>query len=307
MASVTTADLPPGSRPLSLFAIGIMTVLCFSWGFNQVAVKLAMPDIPPLMQASLRSFGALAVVAFIAKLRGIALFRRDGTLLVGILLGVLFACEFIFVYRGLLWTSASRAVMFLYTAPFFVALGAVLFLAERLSVVQWGGLALSFFGLVVAFGAPQTGVDAATLFGDGMMIFGAMFWAATTLLFKASKLARVPAEKAMAYQVAVSGPILALAAWLFGETMPAMPALLPLASLAYQTFWVVGCTFLIWYMLMGTYAASKLSAFTFVTPLFGVAAGHLVLGEPISLGFAVAVAFVVLGLILVNRRPAGAR
>ena len=127
---------------------------------------------------------------------------------VGILLGVLFACEFIFVYRGLLWTSASRAVMFLYTAPFFVALGAVLFLAERLSVVQWGGLALSFFGLVVAFGAPQTGVDAATLFGDGMMIFGAMFWAATTLLFKASKLARVPAEKAMAYQVAVSGPIL---------------------------------------------------------------------------------------------------
>ena len=74
-----------------------------------------------------------------------------------------------------------------------------------------------------------------------------------------------------------------------------------LASLTYQTVWVVGITFLLWYMLMKTYSASKLSAFTFVTPLFGVAAGHIVLNEPISAAFAVAVAFVIAGLFLVNK------
>ena len=64
---------------------------------------------------------------------------------------------------------------------------------------------------------------------------------------------------------------------------------------------MVGITFLLWYVLMKTYSASKLTAFTFITPLFGVAAGHVVLHEPISAAFAVAVALVIAGLFLVNR------
>lgn len=140
------------------------------------------------------------------------------------------------------------------------------------------------------------------LFGDCLIITGAAFWAATTLLFKASALAKAPAEKAMAYQLAVSAPILAVFAVLFGERFTGMPGTVALASLAYQTIWVVGITFLIWYALMKTYSASKLSSFSFITPLFGVAAGHFVLGEPISPGFVAAAAFVIAGLVLVNRR-----
>ena len=294
---------PSAARALTPGAIALMLMLCLSWGFNQIAVKLALPDVPPMMQALIRSAGALPVILTAGWLRGVKFFERDGTLGPGLIAGVLFGVEFVLIFAGLVFTSASRAAVFLYTAPFFVALGARGFLGERLSALQWAGMALSFLGIVIAIGAPQADVDAKVVFGDLLIIAGAALWAATTLLFKATALSQAPAEKAMAYQLAVSAPILAVCAVLFGESMTRMPGALALASLAYQTLWVVGITFLIWYALMKTYSASKLSSFTFITPLFGVAAGHFMLGEPISSGFIIAAAFVIAGLVLVNRRP----
>lgn len=80
-----------------------------------------------------------------------------------------------------------------------------------------------------------------------------------------------------------------------------MPSALALGSLAYQTVWVVSVTFVVWFALIARYSASRLSAFTFLTPLFGVAAGHLVLNEPLTTAFAAAVVLVAAGLVLVNR------
>src|SRR5258708_16519820 len=137
-------------RPLSPGAVAVMLMLCLSWGFNQIAVKLALPDIPPFLQATIRSAGALPVLLIIGSLRGVKFFERDGTLSAGLFAGVLFGAEFVLIFRGLLLTSASRAVVFLYTAPFFVALGSFQVLGERLSGVQWGGLALSFLGVALA-------------------------------------------------------------------------------------------------------------------------------------------------------------
>ncbi len=303
MASVTEVSLaPPASRPLSAAAVAIMLLLCLSWGFNQVSVKLALPDFPPLLQAAIRSVGALVVVLIGVRIRGLEVFKRDGTLKAGIVLGSLFALEFVFINIGLTFTTASRAIIFLYTTPFFVALGANALLGEKLGPMQWAGMALSFAGVIAAIGIPQADVDARVMIGDVMLIGGAIAWAATTLVFKATRLAKAPAEKAMVYQLSVSAPLLFLFAWLAGERMTHWPTAVPLAAFAYQTIWVVGCTFLIWYVLMKSYAASKLSAFTFITPLFGVAAGHYVLNEPLSAGFAVAAVLVVAGLVLVNRR-----
>src|SRR6266700_2009675 len=104
----------------------------------------------------------------------------------------------------------------------------------------------------------------------------------------------------MLYQLVVSTPLLALAAIVLGEKMTATPSVLALGSLAYQTIWVVAITFVVWFALIVRYSASRLSAFTFLTPLFGVAAGHLVLGEPITSAFAAAVALVAAGLLLVD-------
>jgi drug/metabolite transporter (DMT)-like permease len=290
------------TRPLDALAAAIVVVLCLSWGFNQVSVKLALHDIPPLTQAAIRSFGATLVVAVWALARGQALFTRDGTLAAGLACGALFGVEFILIYQGLVYTTATRAVLFLYLAPFFVVLGARIFLpADRFHLPQWTGLALSFAGMLVAFGLPTPALDPRQIVGDIMMVGAAMLWAATTLLIKASRLSRISSEKVMLYQLVVSGPMLAFAAFVAGEHLPQAPSALALGALAYQTFWVVSVTFVVWFALVVRYSANRLSAFTFLTPLFGVAAGHLVLGEPLTGAFAAAVALVAGGLVLVNR------
>jgi drug/metabolite transporter (DMT)-like permease len=290
------------TRRLDAAAAAIMLMLCLSWGFNQVATKLAIHDIPPLMQATIRSVVAALLIAGWCRLRGIAIFGRDGTLGAGLISGVLFAGEFIMVYQGLAYTTATRGTLFLYLAPFFVVLGARIVLpVDRFSLAQWLGLALSFAGMGLAFGLPTPAEDPRQMLGDLMMVAAALFWAATTLLTKASALNRVSAEKMMLYQLVVSAPIMAAAAWLLGEHITQAPSALATGALAYQTIWIVSITFVIWYALVKRYSANRLSAFTFLAPLFGVAAGHLVLGEPLTLAFAAAVALVAGGLVLVNR------
>jgi drug/metabolite transporter (DMT)-like permease len=288
-------------RPLTPGAVALMLMLCLSWGFNQIAVKLALPDIPPMLQATIRSSGALVVLFLIARLRGVKLFERDGTLRSGLFAGLLFGLEFVMIYRGLLLTSASRAVVFLYTAPFFVALGSYQFLGERLRASQWGGLALCFAGVALAIGVPQADVDASVLLGDLLIVGGGALWAATTLLVKATPLLRAPPEKALGYQVALSVPILGFAAWISGETLTRVPGPLALTLMVYQAVWVVGLTFLIWFALVKTYSASKLSAFTFITPLFGVVASYFIMHDTLTPIFGAAALLVIAGLYLVNR------
>jgi len=278
-----------------------MLMLCLSWGFNQIAVKLALPDIPPLLQATIRSAGALPVLLIIGSLRGVQFFERDGTLGAGLLAGLLFGLEFVLIFRGLLLTSASRAVVFLYTAPFFVALGSYQVLGERLSGVQWGGLALSFLGVALAIGVPQADVDANVLLGDLMIVGGGAVWAATTLVAKGTRLRFAAPEKALGYQVALSIPMLGAAAWLSGETLTRLPGPLALSLMAYQAIWVVGTTFTLWFALVKTYSASKLSAFTFITPLFGVVASYFIMHDTLTPVFGAAALFVIAGLFLVNR------
>lgn len=296
-------ETPPSSteRPLDTSAIALVLLLCLTWGFNQVVVKLLLPEIPPLTQAFLRSLGGLAVVLLVALVRRVSLLTSDGTLRAGLWAGTLFGIEFIFLYSGLLWTTASRASVFLYTAPFFVAFGSYRYLGERLSRLQWAGLALSFVGVAVAIGVPQPNVDAKVMLGDAFMIAAGSLWAATTLIVKASRLRDAPAEKGLAYQLVVSLPILGAAALIGGESIGKFPETWSILLMLYQAVWVVGATFLLWFGMIKTYSASKLSAFTFVTPLFGVAAGYFILGEPLTAAFGVAAVLVTAGLYLVNR------
>jgi len=290
------------SRPLDALAIAVTVALCLTWGFNQVAVKLAIADVPPLIQSVARSLIAAVLVAAWARLRGIALLKRDGTLPAGIVAGVLFALEFVLIYRGLLWTTATRAVLFIYLAPFLVVIGSRwLIPGDHFRPSQWLGMVLSFVCIIVAFGLPPPAADPHQLLGDVMMVAAAVAWAATTLVIKVSRLNLVSAEKTMLYQLVVSIPVLAAAALIFGERIDAMPSPLALGAVAYQAVWVVSVTYVAWFALIVRYSASRLSAFTFLTPLFGVAAGHLVLNEPLTPPFALAVALVAGGLLLVNR------
>lgn len=213
----------------------------------------------------------------------------------------MFGSEFVLIFSGLVLTSASRASVFLYTAPFFVALGSHQFLGERLSRMQWGGLALSFAGVALAIGVPQPNVDARVLLGDLLVVGGGALWAATTLVAKGTNLRRAAPEKALGYQVAVSIPILGFASWIAGERITHWPSALSVSLLAYQAIWVVGCTFVIWFAMVKVYSASKLSAFTFITPLFGVAAAYFVMHDTLTPVFGVAALLVIAGLYLVNK------
>lgn len=292
----------PQSRPLDPLAIALTVALCLIWGFNQVAVKLAIHDIPPLIQCLIRSVVATVLVLAWTQFRGVPLFKRDGTLLAGIIAGVLFALEFLLIYRGLLYTTATRAVLFLYTAPFLVVLGARwLVKGDHFHLMQWFGMALSFAGIVIAFGLPTPAADPHQMLGDVMMVGAAIAWAATTLVIKVSRLNQVSSEKTMLYQLVVSVPLLAAGVLVFGEHIDAMPSAVALGALAYQAVWVVCVTYMAWFALIVRYSASRLSSFTFLTPLFGVVAGHMVLNEPLSPPFALAVALVAIGLVLVNR------
>ena len=290
------------TRPLDAASMALTVLLCLTWGFNQPIIKLAILEgIPPLIQCAIRSGLGMLIVLGIMRARGLPVLARDGTLTAGLVAGVLFGVEFLLIYRGLIYTAASRATLFIYLAPFFVALGSRwLFPSDRFGVMQWSGLAMAFVGMIVAFGVPAPASSPHQLIGDLMMAAAAAAWAATTLVIKASSLARISPEKTLLYQLALCVPIVAAAALVFGERITAFPSAVALGSLAYQTV-VVGTTFSLWFALIVKFSASRLSAFTFLSPLFGVAAGHFMLGEPLTPGFALAVALVAGGLILVNR------
>jgi drug/metabolite transporter (DMT)-like permease len=254
-----------------------------------------------MLQAVIRSTAALPVLLIIGWLRDVKFFRSDGTLVPGLFAGLLFGVEFVLIYQGLCFTSASRAAVFLYTAPFFVAFGSYQVLGERLGPLQWAGLALSFLGVALAIGVPQPDVDTRVLLGDLMIVGGGALWAATTLIAKGTRLRFAAPEKALAYQVAMSIPILGLVAWLSGETMVRLPGALALSLVIYQAIWVVGITFTLWFALVKTHSASKLSAFTFITPLFGVLASYFIMHDALTLVFGAAALLVIAGLFLVNR------
>jgi drug/metabolite transporter (DMT)-like permease len=292
--------MQPHVRPLDSIGTLMIFGLCASWGLNQVAAKIALADIPPLTQATLRSVGATLVLGAIGIWREPTLFARDRTLPAGIICGICFALEFVALYIGLQYTSATHAVLFLYTAPFFVALGLPLITpTERLTTLQWAGLALSFVGVALALGVGGQ-VSHEMLIGDLLTLIAGALWGATTLILKGTNLRAARPIKALLYQLAVSAVVLGGGILLFRESMPTQISGISWWSLAYQTLWVVCITYMGWFWMISHYRAGELSAFTFLTPIFGVAAGHFLLGDAIAPGFAIAVALVAGGILLVN-------
>ncbi len=290
---------------LDVLAVGLLITCCALWGLNQVAAKAALTEVPPLTQAALRSAGAALLVLAWAKARGMTLFERDGTLRGGLLAGALFAGEFACIFIGLQFTSASRMVVFIYLAPFVVALGMPLIArGERLGRLQWLGLAAAFAGVAWAFAeafSPGAAAPPRQWLGDALGVGAALLWGATTLAIRATPLSTASAEKTLLYQLAVSAALLALAAPLAGESWPPRWSLLSLGSLTFQTVIVTFASYLTWFWLMRHYPATRISAFVLLTPVFGLAAGVTLLGEPLTLRLVVALIAVVLGLALVNR------
>jgi drug/metabolite transporter (DMT)-like permease len=294
-------------KSLDALAFGLMIVLCMAWGFQQVTIKWTASDISLVMQAGLRSVIATCLLLVWARLRGIPLFDRDGTLWPGLVAGAMFAAEFVFIYAGLAYTAASRMVVFIYTTPCITALMLPLFVkSERLSARQWAGVLLAFSGIVAAFGEGFVSARGETFRGDLFGVIAALLWAATIVLIRATRLARTSATKTLFYQLAVSAAVLVMVSVAMGE--PGVVRVTPLAVvvMAYQGVLVAFASYLVWFWLLTKYYAARLSVLTFMSPLFGVAAGVVFLGERLTPAFVAAALLVAAGIVLVNlpvRRP----
>jgi drug/metabolite transporter (DMT)-like permease len=290
-------------RALDANAFALMLALTALWGFQQVTIKWIAADVSFVVQAALRSILATALLLMWARLRGIALFARDGTLGPGILAGLLFAGEFVFIYGGLAYTNASRMSVFIYLTPALTALGLHFFVrGERLSPLQWLGVAITFLGLFLAF-AEGFFSGQRTWVGDLCGIIAAILWASTTVLIRATSLSHASATKTLFYQLAVSAIVLPIASIAMGE--PGVVSLSPvaLASLAYQGAIVAFASYLAWFWLLTRYLAGRLSVLSFLTPMFGVLCGVVFLREPLTSYFALAAVLVAAGIVLVNLRP----
>ena len=294
-------------RKTQLDAIAALSLVlcCFLWGLNQVAAKAILAEVPALWQAAIRSGGAALLVWLWAMGRGIALFRRDGTLASGLLAGALFGAEFFCIFVGLQYTTASRMVVFIYISPFVVALGMPLIArAERLSALQSAGLLLAFAGVAWAFaeGFSHGAGGPLQWLGDGLGVVAGVLWGATTLAIRATALGQVSAEKTLLYQLGVSAVMLLAAAVLGSAPFPNDLSLLAWGSLTFQTVIVSFMSYLLWFWLIRHYPATRLASFTMLTPVFGLLLGAALLHEEITARLLFAVGTVALGIYIVNRR-----
>ncbi len=292
-------------RPLDGMAVGLMVVLCAGWGLQQVVIKVTAPLMGAVLQAGVRSAVAALLVFGFAAWRGTPMWRRDGTLHAGLLAGLLFGAEFFCIFVGLGHTTASRMAVFLYTAPIFTALGLhVVVPGEQLQTGQWLGVALAFVGMALAFadGIAAPSAQGSTLLGDALGILAGALWAATTVVVRASPLASAPASKTLLYQLAVSAVMLLAMAVAAGQATTVQIDGVVLASLFYQSVLIAFASYLTWFWLLRRYLASRLSVFSFLTPLFGVAFGVVLMHDAVGARFAVAAVLVMAGIVLVNRR-----
>ncbi|MFA6147013.1 MAG: DMT family transporter [bacterium] len=287
-------------------AILVLTVLCASWGLQQVTIKIANQGISPVWQSGIRSIGSTVLLLIWMAVRRQPLMEKDGSLWYGIVAGLLFTAEFLLIYWGLEYTNASRSAIFLYLSPFVVAIGAHLFIpGEKMRGIQVAGLCSAFAGIVVVFRESLTLPTHRMLIGDSMLVAAALFWGATTVLIKASPLGRIAPAKVLLYQLAVSALVLPLGSVAMGE--PGIVHMTPMIAgcLAYQIVWVAFVTYLAWFWLVRHYPASRLASFTFLTPLFGVIAGGVLLHETITTMLLLALILVGAGIYLVNRPAPG--
>ena len=289
---------------LDALAVTLLVFCCFLWGLNQVAAKAALAEVPALWQAAVRSAGAAVLVWLWARARAIPLWKRDGTLGGGLIAGALFAAEFFCIFVGLQYTTASRMVVFIYIAPFVVALGMPLISrAERLSPPQVAGLVVAFAGVAWAFaeGFSRPAAEPRQSLGDGLGVLAALLWGATTLAIRGTALSHASAEKTLFYQLAIAGLALVVAAALGSAPMHLRLSALAWGSLAFQTVVVSFASYLIWFWLIRHYPATRLASFTMLTPVFGLVLGALLLGETVTPRLLVALVTVAAGIVLVNR------
>ena len=288
-------------RAIDGFGATALTGFAALLAFNQVVIKVTGEGFGPLFQAGLRSLGALVILLMWFRYRGVSLDLPRGTAFWGVVSGLFFTIEFVLLYMALDRTTVARASILFYTMPVWLALAAHLFLpGERLTGARILGLGLAMGGVVIALADRGPG-GAASLSGDMMALGAALGWAGIALTVRMTSLGEVRPMVQLFFQLTVSAPILLALAPVFGPLLHD-PRPIHWAGLGFQILAVASLGYLFWFWLLTIYRASTVAAFSFLSPVFAVFFGWAILGERIALSIWLALALVVAGLVLVNRK-----
>ncbi|KAA9005591.1 DMT family transporter [Histidinibacterium aquaticum] len=284
---------------IDTFGAVALTGFALMLGFNQVVIKVTNGGLQPVFFAGVRSAGAVLCLGLWLWVRGIPLEFPRGTRLAGLATGLLFSGEFIGLFIALDLTTVARASVMFYSMPVWLTLGAHFLLpGDAITRRKAIGLALALGG--VAWAMLARGGAAGSLAGDLAALAAAMSWAAMGLVVRASRLKEVRPESQLFWQVLVSAPILLAVSPLFGDLLRD-PGWIHLAGLLFQIVVVVSAGFLFWLWLLSIYPASGVASFSFLSPVFGVGLGWLLLGEQVSPTLIAALGLVAVGIVLINR------
>lgn len=295
---------PSVKEALDLKAVLILTGLCMLWGFNAVTIKVTNEGIGPVFCAGVRSLIAVAALMIWMRVKKIPLFPSN--LLDGLVVGILFGTEFACLYASLLYTTASSAWILLYATPFFHALGAHFFLkGDRLTVYKSIGLILAFAGVIILLSKHLNVPSWIGLAGDLLALAGAALWALTTIYIKRRLVGSVSFHHTLFYQTLFSIPILFLISGFLRETPVHHLNGLIVLSVLFQGIVVAFVSYLLWFYLVHGYAVSRLSAFTFLTPVFATMSSVVFLHEPLTWKLSVSLILVSFGIYVVNMKPLG--
>ncbi len=271
-------------------------------GLNQVVIKVVNDGLQPVFAAGARSACAIILLYLWMRLRRTRPHILPGTAPAGLLAGTLFGVEFVMLFLALDLTSVARTSVIFYSMPVWLALAAhVLIPGDTITGRKALGLTLALAGVGVAlFDRPTHG--AASLTGDLLALGAAICWAGIAILARISPLSRVTPVMQLFWQVTVSAVLLLAVAPFFG---PFIRDFEPIHAIgfAFQVVIVVTGAFLFWFWLLKIYPASGVASFSFLSPVFGVGFGWLILGETVGPTLLVALVLVAVGLILINRPP----
>ncbi len=301
MSSVSRPD--DRKQYLDGIALVLIVVCCMIWGFQQIAIKAIASEVPLVMQATIRSIGASFCLLLWMLYKKIPIVKSDKTFWPALIAGLLFAIEFLALYAGLEFTNTSRAIIFLYIAPFIVVSLLPLFVkSERLNFIQVAGLVIAFSAVAFMFQEGLTTYKDSYLRGDLLIVVAAVAWGLTTVVVRISTLAFIDPARTIFYQLFFSGIFLSIYCWMTGENVPSRLSNLAIGSLLLQTVVVAAISYLIWFWLLRNYLVSKVSSFGFLTPIFGLIFSILFMGDPLTLRVLIALGGVALGIFLVNRK-----
>lgn len=277
-----------------------LIAIALNFGLNQVVVKVSTGGFQPVFMAALRSAGAAVVLLIWMRARGVSVRLPRASIVGGVIAGVLFAVEFQFLFIALDMTTVSRASIIFYSMPVWLAVAVhILLPSERLSGIRLVGLGLAMGGVALALVDRESGQS--SLAGDVLALLAAFCWAGIALCVRITPLSEVPAEQQLLWQLLISAPVLLMMALFFGELVRDL-TVLHVAGLIYQILAIATFGFLAWFWMMKIYPAASVASFSFLSPVFSVLLGWVLLGEEIGMTIWLALAMVAAGLLLINRR-----